>query len=190
MAKPLLSVKNLTKHFSLRGGIFAREVDRVHAVDGVSFEIEKGETLGLVGESGCGKSTLARMVALIETPTEGTLQLAGVDALKADRSQRRELRRTVQLVFQNPFGSLKDRIAKAMLERAVATGSLSRGQRIVAPSSGNTGIALAGISLAACLALFILLCCTCDLCGLGFLLEAAFAGFGAFWWLTGHLIWE
>ena len=89
-------------------GLF-RQPDQLHAVAGVSFSIQPGRTLAVVGESGCGKSTLARMVALIEAPTSGRLALGGVDVLSAAPQQRRELRQAVQLVFQNPYGSLNPR---------------------------------------------------------------------------------
>ena len=88
---------------------FLHPADLLQAVSGVSFTVLAGKTLAVVGESGCGKSTLARMVSLIETPTSGELSLGGVDVVKASPQQRRALRRTVQLVFQNPFGSLNPR---------------------------------------------------------------------------------
>jgi dipeptide transport system ATP-binding protein len=86
-----------------------REPARLHAVGGVSFAIDAGRTLAVVGESGCGKSTLARIVALIEKPTAGTLTLAGVDAVRASPTERVRLRKSVQMVFQNPYGSLNPR---------------------------------------------------------------------------------
>jgi dipeptide transport system ATP-binding protein len=88
---------------------FLQAPDLLQAVSGVSFEVRAGETLAVVGESGCGKSTLARMVSLIEAPTEGVLELVGIDAGKADAAQRATLRQKVQLVFQNPYGSLNPR---------------------------------------------------------------------------------
>jgi dipeptide transport system ATP-binding protein len=86
-----------------------REPAQLQAVGGISFAIEAGKTLAVVGESGCGKSTLARMVALIEKPTGGELTLGGIDAVNAPSSERRRLRQAVQLVFQNPYGSLNPR---------------------------------------------------------------------------------
>ena len=88
---------------------FMREVQHLHAVGGVSFTIEPARTLAVVGESGCGKSTLARIVALIERPTGGTLRLQGADAVNASPSERTRLRKSVQMVFQNPYASLNPR---------------------------------------------------------------------------------
>jgi dipeptide transport system ATP-binding protein len=88
---------------------FLRKPDMLQAVSGVSFEVQAGKTLAVVGESGCGKSTLARMISLIETPTQGSLTVAGVDAVKASADEKRLLRQKVQLVFQNPYGSLNPR---------------------------------------------------------------------------------
>ncbi len=104
----IVQARDLTQTYRIKRGMF-REPAQLRAVGGVSFAIEAGKTLAVVGESGCGKSTLARMVALIEPPTAGSLQLTGVDALAADADQRRALRRAVQLVFQNPYGSLNPR---------------------------------------------------------------------------------
>ena len=88
---------------------FLRPSEHLQAVGGVSFTLQAGKTLAVVGESGCGKSTLARMVSLIEKPTAGELQLNGVDVVHAPRAERHALRRSVQLVFQNPYGSLNPR---------------------------------------------------------------------------------
>jgi len=99
---PLLDIRGLDIQFRGAHG-------PIQAVRGLDLQIQRGETLALVGESGCGKSTLARMVSLIETPTAGTLVLDGTDATHATASERRALRKTVQLVFQNPYGSLNPR---------------------------------------------------------------------------------
>jgi dipeptide transport system ATP-binding protein len=104
----VVEAKNLRQVYRIRRGMF-REPAFLQAVGGVSFAIEAGKTLAVVGESGCGKSTLARMVALIEKPAEGTLMLAGKDAVDTPASDRRTLRQAVQLVFQNPYGSLNPR---------------------------------------------------------------------------------
>ncbi|CAN1570046.1 AppF ABC-type oligopeptide transport system, ATPase component [Rhabdaerophilaceae bacterium] len=115
MDNPLLSVKNLVKHFSLRGGIFAREVDRVHAVDGVSFDIAQGETLGLVGESGCGKSTTGRCVLRLIEPTSGEVTFEGKDVIGMEGDDLRALRRDMQIIFQDPFASLNPRMTVASI---------------------------------------------------------------------------
>jgi len=100
--------RDLRQVYTIRKGAF-RQPDHLQAVSGVSFVVQPGRTLAVVGESGCGKSTLARMVSLIETPVSGTLQLNGVDAVRASGDARAALRRAVQLVFQNPYGSLNPR---------------------------------------------------------------------------------
>ena len=106
----LLRADNLVKYFPINQGIlFKREVGRVHAVDGVSLEIRKGETLGLVGESGCGKSTLARCLTRLYPLTSGELTFDGQDISTLSRSQLRPLRRQVQMIFQDPYGSLNPR---------------------------------------------------------------------------------
>ena len=109
-AAVVVEAQNLQRIYTIRRGLF-REPAQLQAVGGVSFRIEAGRTLAVVGESGCGKSTLARMVTLIEKPTAGTLLLGGIDAVApaASPAERQRLRRSVQLVFQNPFGSLNPR---------------------------------------------------------------------------------
>ena len=107
-APPVVQARNLQRVYEIRRGFF-RTPDHLQAVGGVSFELQAGKTLAVVGESGCGKSTLARMVSLIETPSAGQLSIQGVDAIHAPRQQRQGLRQAVQLVFQNPFGSLNPR---------------------------------------------------------------------------------
>ena len=106
----VVEARDLSRTYTIRRGLF-REPAHLQAVGGVSFRIEAGRTLAVVGESGCGKSTLARLVTLIEKPTDGTLRLGGVDAIAppASKSEGQRLRRMVQLVFQNPFGSLNPR---------------------------------------------------------------------------------
>ncbi len=99
---------DLTQTYRISRGVF-REPAQLRAVGGVSFSLQAGRTLAVVGESGCGKSTLARMVALIEAPSSGELTLNGVDVVRATSEQRKALRRGVQLVFQNPYGSLNPR---------------------------------------------------------------------------------
>jgi dipeptide transport system ATP-binding protein len=108
MSDVVVEAKALRQVYKIKRGMF-REPAQLQAVGGISFAIEAGKTLAVVGESGCGKSTLARMVALIEKPTGGELMLAGTDAVNAPSSEKRRLRQAVQLVFQNPYGSLNPR---------------------------------------------------------------------------------
>ncbi|HSV19786.1 MAG TPA: dipeptide ABC transporter ATP-binding protein [Casimicrobiaceae bacterium] len=105
---PLLAVQGLARHYVVSRG-FLRGKAVVRALDGVSFTLTAGRTLAVVGESGCGKSTLARAVTMIESPTAGTLAVAGIDVARADRRARRRLRPLVQMVFQNPYASLNPR---------------------------------------------------------------------------------
>ena len=105
---PVVVAKDLRQVYKVSRG-FLREPAKLQAVGGVSFDVRPGRTLAVVGESGCGKSTLARMVSLIEIPTGGELRLGGVDVVAASATERHALRRSVQLVFQNPYGSLNPR---------------------------------------------------------------------------------
>jgi oligopeptide transport system ATP-binding protein len=108
---PLLEIRNLTKIFPLGESVFGGGAKgEVRAVDDVSFDIQAGETLGLVGESGSGKSTLGRMVLRLIEPTSGSVRFEGNDLLAADRSEMRRLRRNMQIIFQDPFGSLDPRM--------------------------------------------------------------------------------
>ena len=105
---PVVQATNLKRVYEIRRGFMVRP-DHLQAVGGVSFTVHAGKTLAVVGESGCGKSTLARMVSLIETPSSGDLKITGVDAVHGSDEQRLKLRKAVQLVFQNPYGSLNPR---------------------------------------------------------------------------------
>ncbi|MFI0792343.1 ABC transporter ATP-binding protein [Micromonospora rubida] len=107
----ILAVDNLVKHFPINQGVlFQRQVGAVRAVDGVSFELRRGETLGVVGESGCGKSTLARLLMRLETPTSGRATLEGRDLFRSSGAELRRLRRNMQMVMQDPYTSLNPRM--------------------------------------------------------------------------------
>ena len=108
---PLIRVENLKKYYPVKGGIITHTTGYVKAVDGVSFSVMRGQTLGLVGESGCGKSTIGRQLVGLETPTEGKIYYDGVDlaALQKDRKKMREVRTRLQMIFQDPYSSLNPR---------------------------------------------------------------------------------
>ena len=109
-AEELLSVRDLRKHFAVKGGILSRVVDQVHGVDGVSFDIGKGETLGLVGESGCGKSTTGRCILRLIEPSSGEIWFKGADVTRMGSDALRTLRRDMQIIFQDPYASLNPRL--------------------------------------------------------------------------------
>jgi len=106
----LLKVENLKTYFPIRKGLLRRTVGYVRAVDGISFGIEKGQTLGLVGESGCGKTTVARSIVRLVPATAGQVVFEETDVLSADRVRLRRLRRQISLIFQDPYGSLNPRM--------------------------------------------------------------------------------
>lgn len=108
---PVLEVTNLKKHFPVKKGLFQRVVGQVYAVDGVSFTINEGETLGLVGESGCGKSTVGRTLLRLIEPTAGSIKLDGRDVTHLSGSALRPFRREMQIIFQDPFSSLDPRMS-------------------------------------------------------------------------------
>lgn len=106
----LLQVKGLETHFPIRAGLFRRAVGKVYAVDGIDLEVDEGETLGVVGESGCGKSTLGRSILRLVEPTRGEISFKGEDVRAASDERMRDLRRSMQMVFQDPYASLNPRI--------------------------------------------------------------------------------
>ncbi len=128
---PLLRVRNLVKHFPITGGVFLREIASVKAVDDVSLDIYPGETLGLVGESGCGKSTLGRCILRLDEPTSGVIEFEGENILEYDQTKMRELRRQMQIIFQDPFSSLNPRknVAQIIGEPLLIHGERNRAKR-------------------------------------------------------------
>ena len=126
----LITASDLKRSYEVKQGPF-RAPAHLHAVGGVSFAIDAGKTLAIVGESGCGKSTLARLVTLIEKPNAGTLTLDGLDAVDPPAAAAKTLRRTVQIVFQNPYGSLnpRKRVGAILEEPLVINTSLSKQER-------------------------------------------------------------
>ncbi len=110
MSGPLLKVKDLVKQFPIHGGMLGRVVDKVHAVDGVSFDLDAGETLGVVGESGCGKSTTGRCILRLIEPTSGEVWFEGKNVTTAGKDELRALARDMQIIFQDPYASLNPRM--------------------------------------------------------------------------------
>lgn len=125
----LLRVENLMMHFPIRRGVFQRQVGAVRAVDGVSFHVKRGETLGLVGESGCGKSTTGRTILQLYKPTAGTVEFDGMNLVTLKGEQMRQMRRKIQMIFQDPYASLNPRmtvgqlVGEPLAVHNVATGS-------------------------------------------------------------------
>lgn len=137
MSHTLLDVKHLVKYFPIRTGIFRRVTGQIRAVDDVSFRIQQGETLGLVGESGCGKTTVARSLLRLIPATSGNVLFDGQDVLHASRRQLKALRRKMQIVFQDPYGSLDPRrtVGESLAEGLVIHGigdRQSRNERVAA----------------------------------------------------------
>jgi dipeptide transport system ATP-binding protein len=143
-ALPVLETRALTKHYAVSNGFLAAAA-RVRALEDVSLSLAPGRTLAVVGESGCGKSTLARQIAMLETPTSGSVVIGGVDTTSADAATRRLLRKSVQMVFQNPFASLNPRkkIGLALEEPLAINTGLSRPER---EARGRAMLARVGLS--------------------------------------------
>lgn len=132
MSENILEVQNLKKYFPIKKGLLLREVGQVKAVDGVSFTVRKGETLGLVGESGCGKSTLGRTLIRLYEPTSGEVQFEGENFLKAKGEHLRKKRKDIQMIFQDPYASLDPRmtIGQILSQPFEIHGLLSTKERI------------------------------------------------------------
>jgi len=125
----LIEVEDLKVHFPIRSGIFQTEVGTVKAVDGISFEVRKGETLGLVGESGCGKSTTGRAMIRLREPTAGAVRFDGIDLGKLKSNELRKMRRRMQIIFQDPYGSLDPRMTVgSIISEPIDTHRLAWGQ--------------------------------------------------------------
>jgi oligopeptide/dipeptide ABC transporter ATP-binding protein len=131
MADSLIRTENLKKYFPLTGGIFRKVIGRVHAVDGVSIDILKGETLGVVGESGCGKTTLGRTILRLLTPTDGKIFFENQDITEISGKDLREVRRNMQIIFQDPMASLDPRITiKNSVGEPLVVNKIARGAKM------------------------------------------------------------
>lgn len=132
MAEVLLRVEDLVKHFpTASGGVLRKSVGVVKAVDGISFEVRRGETMGLVGESGCGKSTTAKVILRLEEPTSGKVEFEGRDILGLTKEQMRKARKDMQIVFQDPYASLNPRMTVAeIVGEPLEIYGLSRGREL------------------------------------------------------------
>lgn len=126
-SQPLLQVEGLVKHFPIHRGLLQRQVGAVHAVDGITFDIQKGETFGLVGESGCGKSTTGRTILRLYEPSAGSITFDGIKIQELSNEEMRKLRARMQMIFQDPYASLnprmtvKDIVAEPAVEQGIIT---------------------------------------------------------------------
>ncbi|WP_395701181.1 ABC transporter ATP-binding protein [Aquabacterium sp.] len=128
---PLLKVDKLVKHFNIKGGFLQRSVEKLHAVDGVSFSVEAGETLGVVGESGCGKSTTGRCILRLIEPTSGQVWFEGREITGLNKTELRGLARDMQIIFQDPFASLNPRMTVgAIVGEGLVIHGLAKGAEI------------------------------------------------------------
>jgi oligopeptide/dipeptide ABC transporter ATP-binding protein len=136
VTETLMEVRDLVKHFPIRSGLLQRQVGAVRAVDGVSFDVFRGETLGLVGESGCGKSTTARLLLRLMAPTSGSIRFAGEEIASIKGGKLKDLRREMQMIFQDPYSSLNPRktvgsiIADPLVIHRLYTGSGERKRKV------------------------------------------------------------
>ena len=131
MAEPLVRIENLKKYFPLAGGVFRKVIGYVHAVDGVNLDIFEGETVGIVGESGCGKTTLGRTVLRLLEPTDGKIYFQGQDITEMKRGALRQVRRQMQIVFQDPMASLDPRVTiKNSVGEPLIINNIARGPRM------------------------------------------------------------
>lgn len=131
-ASNTVSVKDLTMYFPIREGLFSRAIGHVHAVDGITFDVARGETLSLIGESGCGKSTAGKTILRLLKPTSGQIEVNGRDITNLSQRELRPLRREMQMVFQDPFSSLNPRMtAGAVVAEPLAVHKIASGQEQV-----------------------------------------------------------
>jgi oligopeptide transport system ATP-binding protein len=129
MSAPLLHVKDLKKRFAVKGGFLSRDLEWVHAVDGVTFDLAAGDTLGLVGESGCGKSTMGRCILRLIEPTSGEVWFEGKDVIALNGGELTALRRDMQIIFQDPYASLNPRMTVgAIIGEALTIHGLAKSQ--------------------------------------------------------------
>ncbi len=141
----LIEVDDLKVHFPIRAGIFQTEIGTVKAVDGITFQVRKGETLGLVGESGCGKSTTGRAMIRLREPTSGSVKFDGIDLGTLKSEELRRMRRRMQIIFQDPYGSLDPRMTVgSIISEPIDTHKLAKGEARQAARGGPVAHRRAG----------------------------------------------